>query len=331
MNHEALPPGGQAPSLQPGSGLPPTTPPSGPAAEGGGEGHGLLLGIGAYVMWGFFPLYFVLLSHVSPIEVVAHRAIWGLLFCLISLPIVGRWHRLLILLRNRKAVLTLSLAGLLVALNWTIYVYGVTTDRTLDAALGYFINPLFTVALGVVVLKERVRPLQIAALIFGVLAVIVLVVAYGQVPYIALTLAATFGIYGLLKKQVGGVATPLAGMAVETMALFPLAVGYLVFMHFHGGLSATFANPGLIALLVVSGPLTAIPLMLFAGASIRLPLVMIGLLQYLAPIGQLLVGTLVFHEPLPPERLAGFVLVWVAIILLTVDSIRAWRASHPRR
>ncbi|WP_222842892.1 EamA family transporter RarD [Bowdeniella nasicola] len=292
---------------------------------------GLTLGLTAYLSWGLFPLYFALLSSIGTFEIVAHRALWGLVFCLIALPLLGRWDSFRALMRDRKTAGLLSLAGYLVAANWTVYVFGVTTGRTLDAALGYFINPIVTVLLAVLVLKERLRPLQWAAIIFGALAVAVLVIAYGEVPYIALGLAASFGLYSLVKKQVGPKAGPLPGMAVETAAILPVAAGYLIVLAWTGAITASIAEPVTLALLIGSGPLTAIVLMIFAGAASRLPLAALGLLQYLAPAMQMAIGVLVFSEPLPPERLAGFVLVWIAIALLIVDSLRsARRRPQPR-
>ncbi|MDO5701354.1 MAG: EamA family transporter RarD [Bowdeniella nasicola] len=290
---------------------------------------GLFLGVAAYAIWGAFPLYFALLARVGALEVVAHRAIWGLVFCLVLITATGRLPRFWRHLRQRSDFIPLSAAGLLIAVNWTTYVYGVTTGRTLDAALGYFINPLTTVLLAVLVLSERLRRLQWAAIILGATAVIILVVAYGEVPYIALTLATTFSLYGLVKKQVGQRVGPLEGMAIETIVLLPLAVGYLAYLSLGPGLSAGADQPGLIALLIASGPLTAVPLLIFAAAARRLPLALIGLLQYMTPACQTIIALWIFHEPLPPERLAGFALVWVAIVFLMADSVLALR-RQPR-
>ncbi len=292
---------------------------------------GFALGLGAYLMWGGFPLFFALLASVGALEIVAHRAIWGLVFCLAALPVLGRWREFVAILRDRRIASALFLAGLLVAANWTIYVYGVTSGRTLDAALGYFINPIVTVILAVLVLGERLRPLQWGAIIFGGLAVIVLIVAYGEVPYIALGLAASFGLYSLVKKQVGPQAGPLPGMAVETLAIVPLAAVYLGYLAATGSISGSLDRPGIFALLVISGPLTAIVLMIFAGAARRLPLAFLGLLQYITPAIQMGIGVAVFHEPLPPERLAGFALVWIAISLLIADSLSRLRHRSHRR
>nr|WP_284501106.1 EamA family transporter RarD [Bowdeniella massiliensis] len=288
------------------------------------------MGLGAYLLWGAFPLFFALLASVGSLEIVAHRAIWGLVFCLAALPVLGRWREFVSLLRDRRITAALAIAGYLVAANWTIYVYGVTSGRTLDAALGYFINPIVTVILAVLVLGERIRPLQWGAVVFGALAVIVLVVAYGEVPYIALGLAASFGLYSLVKKQVGPKAGPLPGMAVETLAILPLAALYLGYLASAGSISGGLDRPGIFALLVISGPITAIVLMIFAGAARRLPLAFLGLLQYITPAIQMGIGILVFHEPLPPERLAGFALVWIAISLLIADSARSLRRSRTR-
>lgn len=288
---------------------------------------GLLAGFGAYLMWGAFPLFFRLVERADPVEIVAHRAVWSLLFCLLLLAATRGMRSLVTLLRDRATVARLALASFLVALNWLTYVYAVNSGHTVDAALGYFINPIVTVLLGVLVLGERLRPLQWAAVGFGLAAVVVITVGYGELPWIALALAASFGLYGLVKNRAGRTAPALPGLAVETTALLPVAVGYLVWLGLSG--ESTFGSEGAghTALLLASGPLTAVPLLLFATAARRLPLTVVGMLQYLTPVLQLLTGVLVFHEEMPAERWAGFALVWVAIALVTVDSVRA----RPRR
>lgn len=283
---------------------------------------GLALGLACYLLWGAFPLYFRLLEAAGAVEIVAHRAVWSLVFCLAVLALTRTFGTLRAVLRDRAAVATLTLAAALVAVNWLVYVYGVNSGRTLDAALGYFINPVVTVLLAVAVLGERLRPLQWAAVGAGAAAVLVIAVGYGELPWISLTLAVSFALYGLAKNRVGRTVGALPGLAVETAALFPVAVGYLAWLTVSGGATFTSAGTEHTVLLVLAGPLTAVPLLLFGAAARRLPLSVVGMLQYLTPVLQLLVGLLVFHEPMPPERWAGFVLVWVAIVLVTADGLR---------
>lgn len=292
---------------------------------------GLGAGVAAYLLWGAFPLYFRLLDDAGAIEIVAHRALWSLVFCLALLAAVGKLKDLTRLLRDRRAVAQLALASGFVAVNWLAYVYGVNTGRTVDAALGYFINPLVTILLAVVVLGERLRPAQWVATGLGAAAVGVIAVGYGELPWIALTVAGTFGMYGLIKNRAGRTAEALPGLAVETAALAPLAGGYLLWSAATGQSTFLALGAGHAAMLLAAGPLTAVPLLLFASAARRLPLSLVGMLQYLAPGIQLLIGVAVFGEPMPPERWAGFVLVWAAVALLTADGLRTMPRPHRRR
>ncbi len=283
----------------------------------------------AYLMWGFFPLFFKLLENSGAVEIVAHRAIWSLVFCLLLIVILRQGKALLQVLRKRRAVLILALAGLLVAVNWSIYIYGITTHRTLDAALGYFINPLFSALLGVLVLREKLSRLQWVAFGFGMAAVIVMIVAYGQVPFVALGVATSFAIYGLAKKSVGAHVDPFAGLAIETAAITPIAVAYLIWLSAHQTTTIFFGTTtGWLA--VLAGPITALPLLFFAAAARRVSLVTIGILQYIAPISQFLLGWLAFGEPMPPERWAGFILVWIAVILFAGDGLSRGRRFRRR-
>ncbi|MPV37763.1 EamA family transporter RarD [Georgenia subflava] len=295
---------------------------------------GLALGLGCYLLWGAFPLYFRLLESAGAVEIVAHRASWSLGFCLLVLLLTRTMRTVLPVLRDPRTLGTVALGAVFIAVNWTVYVYGVNTGRTVDAALGYFINPLVTVLLAVAVLGERLRPAQWAATGVGAAAVAVIAIGYGELPWISLTLAASFGMYGLVKNRVGRTVGALPGLAVETAVLFPVAVGYLVFLGATG--QGAFGAAGedrvlLMVLLAASGALTAVPLLLFGAAARRLPLSVVGMLQYLTPVLQLLVGVLVFAEPMPAERWAGFVLVWVAITILTVDGVRRHRRPRTRR
>jgi chloramphenicol-sensitive protein RarD len=290
--------------------------------------RGMVYGVAAYAMWGVFPLYFPLLAPATPVEILAHRIVWSLLIVTVLL-LARRRLRGLGRLTRRQYVL-LGVAAITLSLNWLTYVYGVTTGHVVETSLGYFVNPLVTVALGVVVLGERLRRLQWLALVLATLAVLVLTADYGRLPWIALTLAFSFGFYGLLKKQanVGSVES----LAVETLVLAGPAAAYLGWLAAQG--SATFgaAGPGHALLLAALGLVTALPLLCFGGAATRIPLSTLGLLQYLAPTLQFLIGVLVFAEPMPPARLAGFALVWLALILFTAESLHnARRQAIARR
>jgi chloramphenicol-sensitive protein RarD len=231
--------------------------------------------------------------------------------------------------RDPRRGARLAVAGLLVAVNWLTYIWAVNNERVVEAALGYYINPLITVALGVVVLGERLRRLQVVALALGAASVVVLTAAYGRVPWVALLLATTFAGYGYLKKAVGIGAAP--SLAVETAVLLPVALGGLVLITARGDLAFLHGSVGRDVLLVGLGLITAVPLLAFGAAASRIPLSLLGLLQYLTPTLQLLCGVILLGEPLPPERLAGFVLVWAALIALTVDALRSTDGAVRRR
>jgi len=287
--------------------------------------RGYLYGISAYVLWGFFPLYFKLLKPAGPVEILAHRVVWSVLFIAAILAVGRNWRFLAELRRSPRTLAGVALAAALIGVNWATYVYGVNSDRVVETALGYFINPLVTVGLGVVVLSERLRAAQWVAIGIGATAVAVLTVDYGHIPYVALTLAVTFGAYGLTKKRLG---LPAAqGMFVESAALTLPSVGYLAWLGWQAQSSFGHVSAAHTVLLVLCGAVTAIPLMLFASAANRLPLIALGLLQYIAPILQLACGVLILHEPMPPARLAGFGLVWLALIVFTLDGVRRSRTT----
>jgi chloramphenicol-sensitive protein RarD len=282
--------------------------------------RGYLYGLGAYALWGFFPLYFKLLRPAGPVEILAHRIIWSVAFVALLLAVVRNWGFLRALLRRPRALGGVGVAAALIGVNWWTYIFGVNTDRVVETALGYFINPLVSVLLGVAVLRERLRRAQWLAVAIGGVAVAVLTVDYGRLPYIALTLAFTFGGYGLVKKQLG---LPAAeGLFVESAVLAVPALAYLGWLTARSGSTFGQVSASHTALLVLSGVATAVPLLLFAGAANRLPLSALGILQYTAPILQLACGVLIFHEPMPQARLAGFALVWLALIVFTVDGLR---------
>ncbi|HEU4424839.1 MAG TPA: EamA family transporter RarD [Pilimelia sp.] len=290
---------------------------------------GYLYGLGAYALWGFMPLYIKLLLPTGAIEVLAHRVIWSVAVVAIVLFVVRGWRPLWRLAGRPAALGAVALAAGLLAVNWGTYIYGVNTDRVVETALGYFINPLVVVLLGVGVLGERLRSAQWVAVGTGGAAVAVLTVDYGRVPYIALTLALSFAAYGLVKKRLG---LPAAqGLFVESAVLALPALGYVGWLAWRAESTFTTISPGHTALLVAAGVVTAIPLLFFAGAANRIPLTGLGMLQYLAPILQLGCGVLIFHEPMPPARLAGFALVWVALTIFTIDGVRHARGQARTR
>lgn len=290
---------------------------------------GLLLGAGAYLLWGFLPLYFPLLAPAEPVEIIAHRVVWSVLLCLLILAATGSLRTLRPALTDRRTLATLALAGVLIAANWLTYVYGVLTGHTVDAALGYYINPIVTVGLAVLALGERLRRAQWVALGLGAVAVAVITIGVGRLPWVALVLAATFGVYGLVKNRVGRTVGAVQSLTVETMAVTPLALGYLVWLGADGSLTLLRGGWHATAL-VALGVITAVPLLMFGASARRLPLSVVGMLQYLAPTLQFGVGVLVFGEEMPAVRWVGFGLVWLALVVLTVDGLRAGRALRAR-
>ena len=280
---------------------------------------GTAYGIAAYAMWGLFPLYFPLLEPAGALEVLAHRVLWS--FVVVSaLLLVG-----VATLRGlrREQVVRLCVAAVLLALNWGTYIYGVNSEQVVETSLGYFINPLVSVALGVVVLGERLRPVQQVAVGIAAVAVVVLTVEAGHPPVIALVLAFSFGTYGLLKKQAGVGA--VASLAVETAVLTPVALGYVVVLALIGDATFVSHGPGHAMLLASAGLVTTVPLLAFGAAATRIPLSTLGVLQYLAPTLQLVCGLVVTHEAFGVPQAIGFGLVWVALLLFTSDLVRAQR------
>jgi chloramphenicol-sensitive protein RarD len=286
---------------------------------------GLLNGFAAYGMWGLFPLYFPLLKPAGASEVLAHRMVWSLVVVAAVLLVLRRWRWAGELLKQPRRLALIAGAAAVIAVNWGVYIWAVNNDRVVEASLGYFINPLVTIALGVLLLKERLRPVQWAAVGIGLVAVLVLAIGYGRPPWISLVLAFSFGTYGLIKKKVnlGG----LESLAAETAIQFLPAAGYLLWLASQGDSTFTSEGPGHAALLAATGIVTALPLVCFGAAAIRVPLSTIGLLQYLAPVFQFLIGVLYFAEAMPPERWAGFALVWLALSLLTWDALRTARRT----
>ena len=292
------------------------------------EATGLIFAIAAYGLWGFLPGYFLLLAPASPFEVVAFRILMSLLFCVLLLAVTRGWKPFWHLARQPRVLGIMAIAGALIYVNWQVYVIAVLNDQVVEGSLGYFINPLVTVLLGVVFLKERLRPAQWAALGIAAAAIVVIVVGYGAFPWIALTLAFSFGLYGFVKKRVGAQVDAVSGLTLETGLLAPVAAVQLVIVSAVAGLTFGAEGAGHATLMVLAGPITAIPLLLFAAAARRLTLVTIGLTQFLAPVLQFLFGVFVLHEDMPLGRWIGFALVWLSLIVLTVDMILTARARR---
>jgi chloramphenicol-sensitive protein RarD len=293
-----------------------------------GERHiGLLNGFAAYGMWGLVPLFWPLLKPAGAMEILAHRMVWSLVFVGAALLVLRRWAWAGELLRQPRKLALITVAATVITVNWGLYIWSVNSGHVVEASLGYFINPLVTIAIGVLLLKERLRPVQWAAVGTGGVAVVVLTIGYGQPPWISLCLAFSFATYGLVKKKVG--LGGIESLAAETAIQFLPALAFLAWLTAQG--DSTFAGEGVghAALLASAGIVTALPLVCFGAAAIRVPLSTIGLLQYSTPVIQFLLGVLYFHEEMPPERWAGFALVWLALTLLTWDALRT--ARRPSR
>ena len=288
--------------------------------------RGTIFGATAYLLWGVFPLYFPLLEPTGAVEILLHRVVWTLVVCLAVLALVGGWRRVLDVVRSGRRMALLAVAAVVIAVNWGVYIYGVNSGQVVQAALGYFINPVVTVLIGVLVLRERLRAVQWVAVGLGVVAVAVLTIDYGRPPWIALTLAFSFAAYGLAKNRVGRGVGALSSLTVETAILAPLALGVILWLEAtgRGTLGAQGVGHGL--LLATTGVVTAVPLLFFAAAARRVPLTTIGLLQYLAPVLQFAIGVFVLREEMPASRWAGFALVWLALLVLTADTLRAARS-----
>jgi len=288
--------------------------------------RGAMFGVAAYTMWGLFPLYWPLLRPAGALEILAHRIVWSLVAMVAMLAVRRHWSWVGMLARQPRKLLLLTAAAVLVSLNWGIYIYAVNNREVVETALGYFINPLVSVLFGVLILRERLRPGQWIAVGVAIVAVILLTVDYGRPPWIALLLATSFGTYGLIKKTLG--LGPVESLTVETLVLFLPALGYLVHLQRHG--LGSFGREGAahLLLLIGSGPITALPLLYFGAAAIRIPLTVLGLLQYIAPTLQFLCGVAITHEPMPVNRWIGFSIIWLALAIFTGDALRAHRKTR---
>lgn len=285
--------------------------------------RGLWYGVAAYGLWGLVPVFWKQLAGIAPVEVLAHRAVWGLLVLVALVAVVRSGPALRAAMRDRRTLAVMACSGALIAVNWGTFVAAVTTGHLLDASLGYFINPLLSVLLGTVVLRERLRRLQWIAIALATVGVAVLTWRAGRVPWISLVLASSFAVYGLVRKQAR--VDTLVGSTIETALLAPIAAIYLGALAAQGGGALGHASAGTVVLLVATGVVTAGPLLLFTAAARRLPLSTVGFLQYLAPTGQFLIAVFAFGEPFAHEQLVAFALIWAGLAAFSVDLIRSRR------
>jgi chloramphenicol-sensitive protein RarD len=289
---------------------------------------GVLYGVAAYGAWGLFPIYFKAVASVPPAEVLAHRIVWSSLFLAALLRIRGRWSQAVVAVSDRRVLLTLLGSTSLIGLNWFVFIYAISSDQVLQTALGYYINPLVNVLLGFVFLRERLRIWQRISVALAGTGVLYLAVSFGEAPWIALILAATFGLYGLLRKTVR--VEPMAGLTVETALLMPCGVAYLAWLAARGDIVFGPAPLSLDLLLVTAGVLTAIPLLWFTNAARRLRLTTLGFLQYIAPTGQFLLAVLVYDEPFQAAHGITFAFIWTALAIYSIDAaLRARQVVMP--
>ncbi len=298
---------------------------------------GLAYSVAAYLLWGILPIYFTWLKPTGPYEVVAWRVLLSIVFCVILLAVTNGWRRFGSLWRDGRIVGWLVLAAFLIAVNWTVFVVATSLDEVVEASLGYFINPIITILLGVVFLRERLRPLQWVAVAVSVVAIVVLTVGVGSFPWIAILLSLSFGFYSFAKNRTGGRVEAISGLAFETTVLTPFAAITLILISVHvpvldptgAGIVYGTVNGWHTFAMSLAGVITAIPLIFFAAGARRLPLSYVGLTQYLAPVLQFLTGVFLLGEPMSAERWIGFGVVWLAIVLLIVDTVIA--IGHARR
>ena len=292
--------------------------------------RGVLLGTGAFVLWGFGPLYWLLLSSSEPSEILAHRMVWALLAMCVFLFVARRgWKWLPAVLRNPRQLLLVAAAAVLISINWWGFIYSVSINETLQASLAYFINPLMSVCLGVLLFSERLRTAQWVAVGLGAVAVVVLTVAYGAAPWLSLLMASSFALYGAVKKYVD--LDGMQSLTVETLVMFLPALGYVIHLEATGAGTAVSSSPGHTLLLVGAGFVTALPLLLFGMSTRTVPLSIIGMLQYIAPVMMFLIGWLLLGEEMPLSRWLGFGLVWLALCVFVFDQVRGLHARSVAR
>ncbi|HEY6006731.1 MAG TPA: EamA family transporter RarD [Geobacteraceae bacterium] len=285
--------------------------------------QGVAYGLAAYLLWGFFPLYFKGVAHVPPLEVLAHRCAWSLVTLVVFLAATGGWGRVRAALTQRRTLLTLCVTTLLIATNWFVFLYAVASDQVLQSSFGYFVNPLVSVLLGFLFLRERLRRLQVVSVVCAGAGVLVLALHHGAPPWIALVLAVTFALYGLLRKVVP--VDALTGLSVETLLLFPAASGYLIYLGATGKGAFPSAAIKDDILLPLAGIVTAVPLLWFAASARRLRLATVGFMQYVTPTLHFLLAILAFGEPFSRTELASFACIWVGLALYSCDAVRTLR------
>ncbi len=288
---------------------------------------GVLYGVGAYGLWGLLPIYFILLTPANSIEIVANRVLWSAIFCALIITVSRGWGKIAAALKNKRIMGTLSVAGVLILINWLTYVYAVTSGSAVQASLGYFINPLVSVLLGVLVLKEKLRPMQWLAVGVGFAAVVVLTFSYGKLPWIALLLAFSFGTYGFVKNRVGGRVDAVTSLSIETAVLAPFAIAAMVILTLVGQATLTGMGPGHFWLMASSGIITAVPLLFFGASASRLSMTGIGLLQFMTPLVQFVIAITILGEPMSTERWIGFAIVWIALAILITDMLISYRRT----
>ena len=288
---------------------------------------GILFGSSAYVLWALFPFYFEAINEVSLVEIIANRIIWSFIFLCIVITFSRRWYVIRTAFTDKRSLGLLAIAAIFLAANWSTYVFSILTNNALASSLGYFITPLAVVALGVVVLKETLRRAQWAAVGVALLAVVVITLSYGNVPWIAIILAVSWSIYGYIKKHLNFPA--VESVAVEATVLLPVAILILIVMGINDTAALFSGQLNTVGLLMLAGPVTAIPLMLFAASATRVPLTVLGVLEYITPVGLFIVGLVFFHEEMSPERWVGFGLIWIALMIFTIDEIRNPHQAQP--
>ena len=281
--------------------------------------RGMLYALGAYLAWGFLPVFWKAVHLATPLEILAHRVVWSLLFLLAVLTVLRQWRWLGRVATDRRILLTFALTSLVLSINWLTYIWAVNAGHVVESSLGYFINPLVNVVLGVVVLHERLRWGQWAAVCLAATGVIYLTISLGTLPWIALTLAFSFGIYALMRKTAS--LNSLEGLTLETLFMIIPAVGYLLYLEATGRGTFGHVSPTLTILLFATGVVTAVPLLLFAAGARRIPLSLVGLLQYATPTIQLMLGVFLYHEPFSVSKLVGFVLIWLALLIYSGEGL----------
>jgi len=288
---------------------------------------GILAAIGAYFLWGILPIYWKLIERIPAIEILGHRMVWSLIFVIILLSFRKQWNWLGEVRKNPGKYIAFLGSALILGLNWYTYIWAVNSEHIVEASLGYFINPLFSVLLGVIFLKEHLRRWQLAAVLIAFAGVLYLTVQHGQFPWIAITLALTFGFYGLLRKTAS--LGSLAGLSLEMMIWFVPALAFLIYLNLNG--NGSFGHTGVTfdILLSLTGVATALPLLLFAYGAQRIPLYTIGILQYIAPTLQFLIGVFIYNEPFTKTKFIGFLVIWIALFVYSVEGV--WKARQRRK